>query len=163
MVHNELALSKHISPKFLKNFTFSFEKHLSMMTRLSKLSATSKASKAYFMSELDGKLAKIAMVNREGTLPALRTVHHVASSRAQPPYVRLPYRSEIDGVVADEVQLREEAHGRSLAETGREDRRRPSSSLATTSCTPSSFLRCRDHCVCGGTRWGFTMQAFAPY
>jgi len=100
VVYNELR--KDIPPEFLKSFTptFSFEEHLSTMARLAKLSATSRASKAYFMSELDGKLAEMSIVNRKGNrLYQLCELCIMSHHRVHSLPVRSPYRSQIDGVL----------------------------------------------------------------
>ncbi|EZA52999.1 hypothetical protein X777_07176 [Ooceraea biroi] len=96
IVYDELAESKDISRKFLKRFTpkYSFEDDLI------KSRKTSKASKAFFMSEIDGKVAEIMIVNRKGDkLYRLSDLCIMSHYRVHSLPIRSPYRSEINGVL----------------------------------------------------------------
>lgn len=87
MMYRELEASEKLSPEFLKRFTSISENHQSELN----------ASRAYFMSEIDGKLAEIAHVDRNGArLFRLSDLCIMSHYRVHTLPVKSPFKNEIN-------------------------------------------------------------------
>lgn len=99
--YKELATSKDVSSKLLKRFipTDSFDAELRKSAKMFK------ATKAFFISEMDGKMAEITNVNRKGEpLYKLSEFCIISHYRVHTLPVRSPYRNEINRVLLSLIE-----------------------------------------------------------